>query len=64
MLVGITMQGYAWLVWQLPPRWALPLILMGFTGCLVLFWLLFRGDVRGVCQPAFISSARSPERCS
>lgn len=44
LLVGATMQLYAWLVARLPSRWALPLILVGFTGGLLFFWALFRGD--------------------
>ena len=48
VLVGVTMQVYARLVARLPSRWALPVVLAGFTGCLLLFWLLFRSEASWV----------------
>jgi ATP:ADP antiporter, AAA family len=41
-IIGILMTGYTWLMGRLPRRWGLPIIQVGITGILVVFWFLFQ----------------------
>ena len=52
-LIGIVMQVYGSIMARLPPRWALPIMQLGMTGVLLLFFLLFGGDTRGVSSGFF-----------
>jgi ATP/ADP translocase/HEAT repeat protein/CRP-like cAMP-binding protein len=48
VLIGILMSGYAWLMYRLPKRWALPITQAGMVGMLVVFWFLFQGGQQWV----------------
>ena len=48
LLAGLLMQAYARIEARLPERWALPLIQVGATALLVVFWGLFQTGARWV----------------
>ena len=53
-LIGILMQGYGWLAARLPVRWALPVLQLGLTAFLLLFWVLFRAQAVGVSAALYL----------
>ena len=48
LLIGFIMQAYGWVVARLPQRWALPIVQLGLTGLLLVFWTLFLGGASWV----------------
>lgn len=48
LLIGFIMQFYSWLAGRLAHRWALPILQLGLTSLLIVFWLLFRGGAAWV----------------
>ncbi len=46
--IGLIMTGYAWLMGRLPRRWSLPITQGGLAVLLVIFWSLFKTDLKAV----------------
>ena len=54
-IIGILMTGYAWLMARLPRRWALPIVQVGMSVFLLLFWFLFKLDASWVSVAFYVT---------